>query len=185
VRVYNFIREWQSTFQRPKNCKLLFQGSEYNNCRVLIEIAETLGYGETARAVAMVLHRPSGDPGLPLLFDIRGKFVGRGIDRIWTHELLQALHELEDAHWDEFWGIEEDKDVHKLRTSELYVLLKTKSIVSRSVQKRIGGERVSNKGFLLEQFEPVWQQLFGGTLAQSSKIIRLPRHTKRHSGEEN
>jgi hypothetical protein len=184
AKVYGLVREWVPTFQRPKDCKLLFRSRARNIWRVAIEIAETLGYGATARAAAMALHRPSDDPVILLLFDIRRIFVQCGIDRIWTFELLDALHELEDGHWDEFWGINEDEEVHKLRKSELYALLKTKSIMSGTVWKNIDGRRVCNKGFYAKQFEPWWQDLFGDTLAQSSKVISLPRHARRHSGEE-
>jgi hypothetical protein len=183
AKVYGCIREWAPTFQRPKDCKLLFHGRARNIWRVAIEIAETLGYGATTRAAAMALCRPSEDPVTRLLSDIRRIFVQRGIDRIWTSELLEALHRLEDAHWDEFWGIDENEDVHKLRKSELYALLKTKSLMSVTVSKTIDGRRVFNKGFYAKQFEPLWQELFGDTLAQPSKIIRLPRHAKRHSSE--
>src|SRR5262249_2884263 len=106
ARVRSFIREWTPTFQRPKDCKLLFRGRARNNWRVVIEIAETLGYPATARAAAMALHRPSDDPVILLLFDIRRIFVQRGVDRMWTPELLEALHGLEDGHWDEFWGLD-------------------------------------------------------------------------------
>jgi hypothetical protein len=115
--------------------------------------------------------------------DSRQIFERRGIDRIWTDpEFLPALHELENAGWDEFWGLDGDLDPHKLTRSELYRMLRTKGVRSRTVWKRIGGERVSDKGFLREQFDPVWRQLFPGTAAQSSKIIALPRHRKRRSG---
>src|SRR5215831_4266062 len=180
--IRGFIHEWAPTFQRPKDCKLLFRGRARNIWRVAIEIADTLGYGATARAAAMALHRPSDDPVILLLFDSRRIFVQRGTDRIWTPELLEALHGLEDGHWDEFWGINEDGDVHKLKKSELYALLKTKSIMSQTIPKNIDGQRVFNKGFYAKQFEPVWQDLLGDTLAQSSKIISLPRHAKRHTG---
>jgi hypothetical protein len=182
AKVYSLIREWASTFRRPKDCKLLFRGRARNIWRVAIEIAETLGYGGTARAAAMALHRPSDDPVILLLFDIRRIFVQGGIDRIWTPELLPALHGLEDGHWDEFWGIDENEDVHKLKKSELYALLRTKSIRSGTVWKNIDGKRVCDKGFYGRQFEPVWQDLFGGTPAQSSKIISLPWHKQRHTG---
>jgi hypothetical protein len=183
AKVYGCIREWAPTFQRPKDCRLLFHGRARNIWRVAIEIAETLGYGATARAAAMALYRPSEDPVIRLLFDIRRIFIQREIDRIWTSELLPALHGLEDAHWDEFWGIDENEGVHKLRKSELYALLKTKSLMSVTVSKTIDGRRVFNKGFYAKQFEPLWRDLFGDTLAQPSKIIRLPRHAKRHSSE--
>jgi hypothetical protein len=112
--------------------------------------------------------------------DIHQVFEGRKIDRVWTDpELLSALRK--EFGWDEFWGLSGDEDPHKLTRGELYRLLKTKGIRSQSVFKEVAGRRVSKKGFLREQFEHVWRQLFPGTPAQPSNIIRLTRHKKRHS----
>jgi hypothetical protein len=176
------ISEWAATFKRPENCRVPFIGRAGDNFRVLIEIAETLGYGETARAAALAIHQPSDDPVVRLLFDIRTIFEQRAIDRIWTSELLRALYELENAKWDEFWGLKGDKDPHKLHKGELYRLLRTKKIQSRTVWKIGVGGRKSANGFLREQFEAVWRQLFPDTPTQSSKIIALPRHRKQHTG---
>ena len=55
-------------------------------------------------------------------------------------------------------------------------------IKSKSIQKVVGGERKSRKGFDRTQFEPVWTQRFGSTPAQSRKIIRLPRHKQASDG---
>src|SRR5262249_9371966 len=85
-------------------------------------------------------------------------------------------------HWDEFLGLEENQNPHRLTRAELYWLLGTKRVYSRSVWKTTGMGRECNKGFLREQFEPIWHELFGDTPAQHSKIIRLPRHKQRHEG---
>ena len=56
--------------------ELLFQ-SDYidDNLRVLIAIADDLGYGEQARAAMRVLaDRPEEDPGVTALTDIRSIF---------------------------------------------------------------------------------------------------------------
>jgi hypothetical protein len=104
---------------------------------------------------------------------------------IWTTELLSALHELPNAYWDEFRGIEGNKDPHKLMLAELYDLLDKLDppIKSKSIQKVAGGERKSRKGFDRSQFESVWTQRFGGTPAQLNKIIALPRHRKRQASD--
>jgi len=180
--VRGLICEWASAFKRPQACKTPFTGRARDNWQPLIEIAQVLGYGATARAAAFALHRPSDDPVILLLFDIHRVFEQRGTDRIWTPELLKALHQLPDAKWDEFAGIEENQNPHELTRAELYWLLGTKRIYSRSVWKTTGRERECNKGFLREQFEPLWHGLFGDTPAQRSKIIRLPRHNQRHAG---
>ena len=99
------ISEWASSFKRPQDCRIPFTGRTANNWRSLVEVAESLGYGETARAAALALQQPSDDPVVRLLFDINRVFEQLGVDRIWTPELLQALYELENANWDEFWGL--------------------------------------------------------------------------------
>ena len=173
--VRGFIFEWVASFRRPSDCVIPFTVRDRDNWTSLIEIADSLGYGATARAVAQALYHPIDDPTTRLLFDIRRVFDGPPrLDSSWTPDLLQALHGLED--WDEFWGLDGNQDPHKLRRPELYRLLKGKGIRSRTVTKTVDGKRVSFKGFYRSQFELVWQQLFGaGAPAQASKIIKLPR----------
>jgi hypothetical protein len=175
AKVRSVLNIWASTFERPQ-IKTPFTCRTRDNWQPLVEIADTLGYGMTVRAVALAIDQPSEDPIIRLLFDIRRVFQQHGLDRIWTDELLTALHRLPDARWDEFLGLDENCDPHKLTRAELYAMLRTKNLWSRSVWKGTGNNRESNKGFPYEQFEPVWQELFGGTSAQMNKIIRLPRH---------
>jgi len=77
---------------------------------------------------------------------------------------VQALKETNDM-----WA--------SLTTSALYERLWKRSIEYRTVWKPgAGAKRQSNKGFMREQFVPVWRELLGHSETQSSKIIRLPRH---------
>jgi hypothetical protein len=175
------ISEWAASFQRRQGVRVPFRGRAGNNWRVLIEVAESLGYGETARTVARAIHRPGDDPVVRLLGDMRRVFEGRKIDRVWTDEILSALHELEGADWSEFWGLSGDEDPHRLTRAELYRMLKTKKIHSQTIWKRVAGQRASNKGFLREQLEAAWRELFPGTPAQPNKFVALGWHRKRHS----
>jgi len=142
-----------------------------------------------ARAAALAIHSPTEDDLVkPLVFDICNQvFEQGGIKSIWTPELLDALHQLPNAHWDEFRGLDGCKDPHKLTRAELYDLLRELDppIESRSVQKVVGGngERKSAKGFYRTQFEPHWRALFGGTPAQASKTIRLTQHKESQAGD--
>jgi len=106
------IREWSSTFERPSevNLPIGMTGRDADNWRCLLEIATVLGYPNTVRAVIRAMHRPSDNPVIRLLLDIYRVFEQRGIDRIWTTELLKALHELPDRHWDEHRGSEGAKN---------------------------------------------------------------------------
>jgi hypothetical protein len=101
---------------------------------------------------------------------------------LWTEDLLTALHQLLDSHWDEV-GLDEGLAPRKLRREDLLRLLRIKHVRTRDVWKRIGGGRVSRKGFYRKDFERVWHALFGDTPTQPSKIIALPRHNKRHGGD--
>jgi hypothetical protein len=101
---------------------------------------------------------------------------------LWTEDLLTALHQLSDSHWNEF-GLDEGLAPRKLGRKDLLRLLRVKGVRTRDVWKRIGDKRVSRKGFYFKDFERLWDALFGDTPTQSSKITYLPRHTKRHGGD--
>jgi Protein of unknown function (DUF3631) len=189
------LSQWAGGFQRPQKCELPRElvGRTGNNWRPLIEIADTLGYPATARAVARVMHRPEKDLVTLLFWDTRRVFelpgyVGYATDELgrvtglWTEDLLTALHQLSDSHWDEF-GLDEGLAPRKLGRRDLLRLLHVKHIRTRDVWKRVGDNRVSRKGFYRKDFEPVWHALFGDTPTQPSKIISLPRHSRRHSGD--
>jgi hypothetical protein len=183
------ISDWAGTFRRPENFRIvsrILTGRKANNWQPLIEIAEMLGYGATAHVVAETIERTTVNPTIELFWDLRRIFEPPGIDRFWTEELLQTLHRLESSSWDEFLGIDGNKPPHLLTKAELYAMLGTKRIKSTNIQKRISpSKRKSLKGFYKHQFEPVWRDLFPDTPTQMSKIIRLTRHSRSHSGEEN
>jgi Protein of unknown function (DUF3631) len=181
------ISEWAATFKRPENFKIasrILVSRSVNNWQALIEIAETLGYGGTAIAVAEAIERATVNPVVELFWDLRKIFDQFEVDRFWTQELLETLHRLEGAHWDEFLGIDGNLPPHKLTKAELYAMFRTKRIRSTGIWQVVRGQRQYAKGFYERQFEPVWSNLFPDTPTQLSKIISLPRHSKRHSGEE-
>lgn len=186
-KLRGLISEWAGTFNRPKNFRIISRilvGRTANNWQALIEIAETLGYGATALVVAETIERATVNPITELFWDLRRIFEPPGVDRFWTGELLEALHQLEGSHWDEFLGIDGDQPPHKLTKAELYGMLRTKRVRSTGIWKSISKQRRYAKGFYKHQFEPVWRDLFPDTPTHASKIIRLPRHSQRHSGEE-
>jgi len=174
--------QWASEFQRPKACELphKLKGRAGDNWRVLIEIADTLGYSATVRAVALAMHQPTSDPATLLCWDIYQVFEARNAvpysDVIWRDELVDALCELPDAHWDEY-GLDQGLLPRKLTANDLRILLRAKGIRSHSVRK---GEK-TGKGFRRQDFEQVWLSLFGVTPSRPNKIIKLIRHNQRHS----
>jgi Protein of unknown function (DUF3631) len=96
----------------------------------------------------------------------------RGIDRIWTDALLQALHKLEDSNWDEFWGLDGAQDPHRLTKAELYRLLRTKSIFAINIFDNALERRTSRRGFRAEQFQKLWAAE-GYVLRRLKKIVDL------------
>jgi Protein of unknown function (DUF3631) len=176
---------WGSTFKRPENVSFpkKFAGRVLDNWRVLIEIGDVLGYVNTTRAAALAIQGAIENMANVLVLDICRVFDQQKIDQVWTNELLDGLHQCEDARWSVFFGIEGTRDPHPLTASELYRLLRRKGIKPRTIWKYIDGKRRSNNGFKREQFERVRKDISGDTATQSSKIIALPRHSKRHSDD--
>jgi uncharacterized protein DUF3631 len=194
VPVRTALLHWAPSFKRPKTCELPRElvGRGADNWRPLIEIGDTLGYPATVRAVARTMHQPAENPVVLLLWDIRRVFETcvstgyatdeLGVTGLWTEDLLAALHQLPDARWDEY-GLDEGLAPRKLGRKDLLRLLHTKYIRTRDVWKRIGDKRVSRKGFYRKDLERPWHALFGDTPTQPSKIISLPRHSRRHGGD--
>ncbi len=154
-----------------------------DNCRPLLAIADALGHGEAARTALVELHsnRPDEDPGVSLLADIRKVFLARGVDRIGSKDLVEAMLELEDAVWAEWRGVNDDRPPHKLIRSELARLLQPFGIRSKTIWPiaRRPGDR-SCRGYTRDQFEAAWAAYCptvatADTATQPSKIIGLPR----------
>jgi Protein of unknown function (DUF3631) len=107
-KLRGLISEWAGSFKRPENFRIvsrILTGRSANNWQPLLEIAETLGYGATALVVAETIERATINPITELFWDLRRVFEPPGIDRLWTGELLEALHRLEGSAWDEFLGV--------------------------------------------------------------------------------
>ena len=158
---------WAETFRHPETPISLPQGifaRRLNNYSVLAAVADSLGYGATLRAAAVAIEAENFDAEIQLYQDIFLVFERLQVDRLWASELVQALRETNDM-----WV--------SLTTSALYERLWKRGIEYRTIWKLgAGAKRQSNKGFMREQFVPVWRELLGHSETQSSKIIRLPRH---------
>jgi uncharacterized protein DUF3631 len=172
---------WAATFSPPEEIPMpaRLSSDACNNWKPLIAVADSLGYGTTARALALALDRRIEDPVAKMMLDSIRIFQQLG-DHIWTEEYLKTLHDLEDSAWDEYRGASGVGAPHKLTRTELYDLLDVKLIKSKSVWKgKRGAGGKCARGFERAQFEPVWSAM-GVTPAQPSKIISLPRHGQRH-----
>ena len=109
------------------------------------------GYGNTIRAAVLAIQGASENIANALVRDILRVFDRMRIDQIWIKDLLPALHQLEDAQWGVFFGIDGIEDAHKLTATELYRLLRRKGIKPRTIWKYTNGVRCSNNGFRREQ----------------------------------
>jgi len=106
-----------------------------DNWRVLLSIADDLGRGEAARAAAVALSagRIDEDPGVVLLGDIQCIFLTRGIDRISSADLVDALNEIDDGLWHDWTGPKDDRPPRRLNQSDLAALLRRFHIRPRTV----------------------------------------------------
>ena len=131
-----------------------------DNWRVLLSIADALGHGEAARSAAVRLsaNRPDEDPGVVLLADIRTVFQARGVDRIASSALVEALTGLDDGLWHEWRGPNDDRSPRNLTRGELSQLLRPFCIRPKTIwqARRRFGDR-SSRGYLRSQFEAAWR----------------------------
>jgi Protein of unknown function (DUF3631) len=175
------IQKWSASVQLTRDPEMppALRNRTADNWRVLISIADRLGYGEDARAAAVALSadRPHEDAGVVLLTDIRSIFQARKIDRIPSAALVEELVGLGDGWWAEFRGVNDDRPPRKLSQSELAQLLRPFGINSRTIWpvRRRPGDK-SSRGYLRSQFEATWQSYCPSpdTPTQPSKIIQLP-----------
>jgi Protein of unknown function (DUF3631) len=175
------IRKWSAGVQLSPDPEIppALRNRVADNWRVLISIADRLGYGEDARAAAVALSadRPDEDAGVVLLTDICTIFQARKVDRIGSAALIEALVELDDGRWAEFRGVNDDRPPRELTQSQLAQLLRPFGIGSRTIwplQRRPGDK--SSRGYLQSQFELAWRAYCctADTPTQPSKIMALP-----------
>jgi hypothetical protein len=151
-----------------------------DNWRILLSIADALGWGERARNAMVIFAREQWDADLraALLGDIRRVFATRKadcwVDCLPTKLLLDALHDLDGSGWSHFCGVDHNKQPHALTDSDLAMMLKPFRIRPRSIfpRPRTHG---SAKGYRRGDFESVWRRYCAedGTPAQARNIKAL------------
>jgi hypothetical protein len=178
--VRNEIRNWAAACKLNPDPDIPWRNRAADNWRVLLAIADDLGYGEAARAAAITLgaNRPDQDPGVLLLTDIRGIFDRLGVDRIASKVLIDELRALDDGMWNDWRGPNDDRPPRKLNQSDLARLLRLFNIRPQTVwpvQRRPDSR--SARGYLRTQFEAAWASYCppADTPTQPSKIIPLAR----------
>jgi hypothetical protein len=131
-----------------------------DNWRALISIADSLGWGEKAREAMIRFAREyqDADAKILLLNDVRNAFVACGLDCMSSKTLLEALHAFDECEWSEFSGARGDQQPHKLRHTELAVMLRDFAIRPRTIWPlNRTADRKSNKGYRRSQFEQAWR----------------------------
>jgi len=121
---------------------------------VLLQIAEEAGAEWSGRARTAALGLSVGideedSQGIVLLTDIRAVFDARGIDRLPSTELVEALTELEESPWGDLDG--RSLDARKLARS-------LKSYGIKPDTHRMGAEKKTTKGYLHSDFTEVWSR---------------------------
>ena len=92
-----------------------------------------------------------------LLADIRSVFDARAIDRIFSADLCDALHEMEDRPWNEWRGPQDNRLPHPLSPNDLSDLLCPFGIKSQSIWPRPRpADAKSKRGYYRHQFETAW-----------------------------
>jgi hypothetical protein len=151
-----------------------------DNWRVLLSIADALGWGEPARNAMVISAREQWDADLraALLSDIRRVFATRKVD-CWvdclpTKLLLEALHDLDGSGWSHFCGVDHNKQPHALTDHDLALMLRPFKIRPRSIFPRPRTSE-SRKGYRRGDFESVWRRYCAedDTPAQASNIKAL------------
>jgi Protein of unknown function (DUF3631) len=145
----------------------------------LFAIADRAGgdWPERARRAAIALSgngaRAEESAGIQLLADIRGILDLREADRISSATLAEALHEIEESPWSEWYG-------RPITARGIARLLARYEIRPKSV--RLDDETTA-KGYKRDQFEDAWTRYLpseSGTTAQPAPLEGLRPFSIRH-----
>jgi hypothetical protein len=152
-----------------------------DNWLPLISIADALGYGPQAREAMLKFAKEfqDADARITLLASIKKVFDSSGIDSMPSKLLLDELHALNDADWKEFLGIKGEQQPHRLKDSELAILLRDFKIRPSTIWPlNRTADSKSAKGYRRSQFEKVWRTYCTDededTAAHTSRVKSLP-----------
>jgi hypothetical protein len=182
--VYQHVRAWARDVKLNPDPELPaeLRNRDADNWRVLIAIADAVSpaWGALAReaAVAFAKDRRDEDAVVALLYDCRDVFDARGVDRIGSRALVDALNAIEDAGWSEWQGLKGDRQPRPLTPGELARLLRPLGIKPHSVWPL--GSRESRgaggKGYYRADFELAWRAYCeGDTAAQTAPLRHIGR----------
>ena len=150
-----------------------------DNWRPLLAIADACGekWGRQAREAAVIMANGSQDedPTVTLLEDIRRVFTQRNIDRVSSAALVEALLAMEDACWNEWRGLRDDRQPRRLSQGEFARLLAPFRIRPRTIwPPHRTAESKSHRGYFRSDFEKAWRAYCpADTPTQPRNIRRL------------
>jgi hypothetical protein len=161
---YEAIRKWAArcNLNRDPEMPANFHGRLADNWRPLFAIADDFGYGEAARAAAVVLNanRQYENPIITLLTDIRTVFDMFQVDRLRTkQDLIPALVGLEGGLWEAWTGLNDTDAPHTVTERDLGRLLRPFGITSKTLWPPGGGRQPGSQcsaGYYRRQFEEGW-----------------------------
>jgi hypothetical protein len=154
------VQKWADACALNNNPENPLRNRRADNWRVLLAIADDLGWGEEARAAATKLSQglPDDDLKVYLLEDIRDVFDRMDVDRIITRVLLERLHAAETGMWLNWTGLNNERQPHPLTSHELGSMLRGFKIRAHTVYQ-LGPREYrgpSAQGFYRKDFEQAW-----------------------------
>lgn len=155
-------------------------GNMYNrvadNWRPLFAIADIAGghWPKWVKDAALALNAENDDDSIRvrLLADVSATFTAKGVDRISSADLVDALNSFDEAPWCEY---DRGKPISKNKLSRL---LKPFGVSSNTVKFRDGG---TAKGYHLKQFEDAFGRYLAG--GGSKNVTALPASNGAGSGD--
>ena len=136
---YQHIRMWarDAALNLDPEMPVELRGRTADNWRSLISIADACSeaWGGLAREAAVAFAQAYRDEDIVviLLRDIREIFDARGVDRLSSKALVDALNAMDDAGWSEYRGPHGDQQPRKLTPGELARLLQSFGIRPRTI----------------------------------------------------
>jgi hypothetical protein len=139
----------------------------------LLAIADAAGAEWLTRARLAAMALSGGEDvelstGMRLLADIRDAFDHHGLDHLSTIELLEWLHELEEAPWGEWYG-------KPLSARGLARLLDPYRV--RPVKRRLAGQQ--RRGYFRSEFSDAWERYVpaGNPVPSAPNVPRIEAGT--------
>lgn len=144
-----------------------------DNWRPLLAIADIIGgeWPALARKIAKEVIEEDSSHRTQLLFDIKGVFEGRAVDRITSADLCEALGKMEDRPWPE-WG----RSGKPITTRALAKQLSGFEIKPKTIRLEIGAGTA--KGYLLDDFSDAFSRYSPSLIVTPSQ----PKETGAYSG---